>query len=86
MGGEEIQEKWVIEMKAGEFLFSREVNGIVDESYVPVNRAKAAVFAAAVIQGFEPPRVITLADRGFQSQQDPLSREGLAPTEVDSDE
>lgn len=53
------QEKWVIEVDNGGFLFSREVNGRVKENYAPVGREKATVFAVAIIQGFEPPRLFT---------------------------
>lgn len=59
------QERWVIEIHGDRFLFSREINGCTEESYGPVNGEKAAVFVAAIIQGFEPPRLLTPADRGF---------------------
>lgn len=64
------KERWVIFVDNDSFLFSREVNGRIDEAYAPVNREKAAVFAAAIIQGFEPPRLLTpmsLMNRGSQS-------------------
>ncbi|WP_368750314.1 hypothetical protein [Klebsiella aerogenes] len=60
------EEKWTISILGDRFTFNREVNGRTEESYAPVNREKATVFVAAIVQGFEPPRLITLADQGFQ--------------------
>ncbi|ELH8364631.1 hypothetical protein Q6W85_004287 [Salmonella enterica] len=64
------KEKWVIFVDNDSFLFSREVNERTEEIYAPVNREKATMFAVAIIQGFEPPRLLTqmsLMDRGSQS-------------------
>ncbi len=57
------QEKWVIEISDGRYTFSREVNGVVDEVYAPVCKKKAAVFASAIIQGFQPPRGLQSRDK-----------------------
>ncbi len=70
------QEKWVINVDNGSFLFSREVNGCIKETYAPVNREKATVFAVAIIQGFEPPRLLTpmsSTNRDSQSLQGHLN-------------
>ncbi|EHQ1843219.1 hypothetical protein JYZ08_004387 [Salmonella enterica subsp. enterica serovar Saintpaul] len=64
------KEKWVIFVDNDSFLFSREVNERTEEIYTPVNREKATMFAVAIIQGFEPPRLLTqmsLMVRGSQS-------------------
>ena len=65
------QERWVIDFKGDAFFFTREINNRTEESYAPVSREKAAVFVAAIVQGFEPPRLITLADQGFQPPPTP---------------
>ncbi|SUF50770.1 Uncharacterised protein [Salmonella enterica] len=64
------RERWIFTIENDRYLLVREVNGVAEESYAPVNRAKAAVFAAAIIQGFEPPRLVTQADQGSRSLQD----------------
>ncbi|HHR5901443.1 TPA: hypothetical protein ACS7XC_002360 [Providencia alcalifaciens] len=64
---ESITTTWTIEIKNDLFFFKRAINGRIDETYAPVRRDKAAIFAAAIIQGYEPPKLLTLADRGFQS-------------------
>lgn len=60
---------WTVDIQNGHFLFSRAINGRIDETYAPVSKEKAAIFATAIIQGYEPPKLLTLADEGFQSSQ-----------------
>lgn len=50
------KEIWKIEITGSQYVFSKEVNGRSDESYAPVGKEKAAVFAVSIIQGFQPPR------------------------------
>lgn len=69
MGNKVSQERWIIEVKNDRFSFAREINGRIEDSYAPVNKDKAAVFAAAIIQGLEPPRLLTPAERDFQLSQ-----------------
>ncbi|KLF03342.1 hypothetical protein YA24_09000 [Klebsiella aerogenes] len=57
------QEKWVIEISGGRYMFTRELNGVVDETYSPVSKEKAAVFASAIIHGFQPPRDLRSLDK-----------------------
>ncbi|EAW0247703.1 hypothetical protein ABVL59_002533 [Salmonella enterica] len=64
------QERWIIDIQGGLFFFTREINGQVRDSYAPVKKEKAAVFAAAITQGIEPPRLVTQADQGSRSPQD----------------
>ena len=56
--------RWMIDedVKDGTFHFRREVDGRVDESYRTYNRQEAAVVAAAIIQGLEPPRDLRCRD------------------------
>jgi len=56
--------RWVIneDVKEGIFHFHREWDGRVDESYRAYNRQEAAVVAAAIIQGLEPPRDLRCRD------------------------
>lgn len=56
------KENWNIEISGDRFVFTRIVKGRVDESYAPVDQAKASVFAASIIQGFQPPRVLQNSD------------------------
>lgn len=62
-------ERWIIDIREDGFMFKREIYGRTEESYAPVSREKAAIFAAAIIQGFEPPRLLTPTVQGSQSQQ-----------------
>lgn len=57
------QERWVIEISDGRYAFTKEINGSIDESYAPVCKAKVAVFASAIIQGFQPPRDLRSCDK-----------------------
>lgn len=57
------KERWVIEITEGRYTFLKEINGSVDENYAPVCKAQAAVFAAAIIQGFQPPRDLRSCDK-----------------------
>ncbi|HBC1013107.1 TPA: hypothetical protein IGZ65_004825 [Escherichia coli] len=60
------QERWTIDFIEGDrFLFRRELNGERNESYRIVERDVAAVYAAAIINGFEPPRILKEKDSRF---------------------
>lgn len=49
---------WVVEVGPGGVSFVRWENGMQVEAYALAPPDKAAVFAAAVSQGFEPPRAL----------------------------
>lgn len=53
-------EKWEIEISEDKttFVFTRYIDGKVDEAYSPVKADKAAIYCAAVIHGYEPPRIL----------------------------
>jgi hypothetical protein len=61
-----IKEEWRIEIFVHEnepekelFSFRRYVNGNPIESYPPVSKIEAILYASSVISGFEPPRKLT---------------------------
>ncbi|WP_338803589.1 hypothetical protein WDV76_02920 [Xenorhabdus griffiniae] len=54
---------WIIQLGAENVLFSRVINGRIDESYVSVNRQKANVYAAAILNDLEPPRHLQKSDK-----------------------
>lgn len=55
---------WVIDLSNPDAIhFTRWVGGQRHESYGRVSRAEAAVFAAAISQGFEPPRALCHQDK-----------------------
>jgi hypothetical protein len=56
-------EEWRIRINHDRFRFQRYVNGTVDESYREVGSGEATVWAAAIIQGFQPPRRLDDSDR-----------------------
>ncbi len=56
-------EEWRIRISGERYEFSRYVHERCDECYRPASAAEAAVWAAAIIQGFEPPRHLKEADR-----------------------
>lgn len=56
-------EKWIIEHKGERFVFKRMVNDTVIEIYTPVSQAVAGIYAAAIVQGFQPPRCLTYLDK-----------------------
>lgn len=68
--------KWEIhQCDGGGFSFTRTVDGKLDEVYLPQTTELAAVYAIAVIHGFQPPRGLirqdipfdqTLSDSNFQ--------------------
>jgi hypothetical protein len=58
----QISEEWRIRIDGDRIWFQRLINGKMNESYRPASRAEAAVWASAVIQGFEPPRVLRHCD------------------------
>lgn len=49
-------EKWEIAIAGDRVSFRRIHNGVVTESYAPAALDIASLYAAAIIQGFEPPR------------------------------
>lgn len=56
-------EKWVMEKKGELFVFTRMVNDKAIESYAPVSQAVAGIYAAAIVQGFQPPRCLIYLDK-----------------------
>jgi hypothetical protein len=62
-------EMWTISIKDNLFTFVRKINGELQESYRPVEQDLAAIYAAAIIQGFEPPRQLKEKDGGFITHQ-----------------
>jgi len=48
--------RWIIDMTDSVFVFSREINGQIDESYRAVSADRAAIDAVAIINGYEPVR------------------------------
>lgn len=63
MGKQQRREVWAIEIDGDAFWFKRLIDGAVNESYRAVGISEASVWAVAVIQGFEPPRVLRESDR-----------------------
>ena len=53
---QENKESWTIEISEENFTFTRQLNGKTQESYAPVTRSKASIYASAIIHGFQPPR------------------------------
>ncbi|WP_170975525.1 hypothetical protein [Martelella alba] len=62
-------EVWTISMKENLFTFVRKINGELQEAYRPVEQDLAAIYAAAIIQGFEPPSQLKEKDGGFIAHQ-----------------
>lgn len=54
---------WVIRMGNDDVQFARVVNGSIDEDYAPVDNKKAGVYAAAILNGLEPPRHLQPSDK-----------------------
>lgn len=54
---------WIMQMDSDHVVFSRIVNGKVDESYVPVGHDKANVYAASILNGLQPPKHLYLSDK-----------------------
>ncbi|EMI7064832.1 MULTISPECIES: hypothetical protein [Providencia] len=54
---------WLMQMESNNVVFSRIVNGKVDESYVPVSYDKANVYAASILNGLQPPKHLYLSDK-----------------------
>lgn len=54
---------WLMQMDSDNVVFSRVVNGKVDESYVPVSYDKANVYAASILNGLQPPKHLYLSDK-----------------------
>ncbi|MEM8068601.1 hypothetical protein Q4R28_02150 [Morganella morganii] len=53
---------WLIQMDKDNVVFSRIINGDVDESYAPVNYDKANVYAASILNGLQPPKHLFQSD------------------------
>jgi hypothetical protein len=59
----ETKEKWVIEKTGEKFFFTRWLGDQVHESYAPVSQAVAGIYAAAIVQGFQPPHGLYYLDK-----------------------
>nr|WP_067285772.1 hypothetical protein [Marinobacterium profundum] len=67
MDNQEGTERWVMDfMPDGRVNFSRFVDGALEEKYRPATRAEATVWAAAIIQGYQPPASLRSQDRGWK--------------------
>jgi len=54
---------WIIDVNKNGVRFTRIHEGKAIENYGEVTLAKAAVYAAAIIQGFQPPRSLLNCDK-----------------------
>jgi hypothetical protein len=59
----EKKEKWVIEKSGEKVSFTRFLGEQVHESYAPVSQEVAGIYAAAIVQGFQPPRCLNYLDK-----------------------
>ncbi len=58
-----MNEHWTIKTDNKNMVtFTRKINEQPIESYAPVTKDMASVFAVAIIQGFEPPRNLVRLD------------------------
>lgn len=56
--------QWLLTIQSdGKVQFKRLCNGTVDESYRTATASEAPAWAAAVVSGFEPPRLLVPSDR-----------------------
>ncbi|MEX6285522.1 hypothetical protein AB6F89_02905 [Providencia hangzhouensis] len=60
---EKYPDAWVIQLGKNEVQFNRVIDGRIEESYAPVNYVKANVYAAAILNGLQPPRDLRLSDK-----------------------
>jgi hypothetical protein len=59
----EKKEKWVIEKTGEKYHFTRWLGDQVHESYAPVSQEVAGIYAAAIVQGFQPPHCLSYLDK-----------------------
>ncbi|WP_254439888.1 hypothetical protein [Shewanella sp. Arc9-LZ] len=59
----EKKEKWVIEKTGEKYHFTRWLGDQVHESYAPVSQEVAGIYAAAIVQGFQPPHCLYYLDK-----------------------
>lgn len=58
------KDSWLIQKtEHDKYIFIRLINGIINETYASVDKEKAAVFAASVILGFQPPQGLVCLDK-----------------------
>lgn len=62
-GGPRYPITWIIRMGDDDVQFARVVNGNITEDYAPVDNKKAGVYAAAILNGLEPPRHLQPSDK-----------------------
>ncbi|NAV73987.1 hypothetical protein FGF91_24360, partial [Salmonella sp. zj-f60] len=55
--------KWIVVVYEDRVCFERFGDGVNLESYAPVPPAKAAVYAAAIVNGLEPPKCLRPCDK-----------------------
>ncbi|EFM0017718.1 hypothetical protein DI17_003541 [Escherichia coli] len=55
--------KWIVVVYEDQVCFERFGDGITLEGYAPVPPAKAAVYAAAIVNGLEPPKYLRPCDK-----------------------
>lgn len=58
-----MNDKWEIRIDEDKFFFTRFSEAKLHECYAPVSKDKAAVYLAAIIHGFQPPRALARLDR-----------------------
>ncbi|MEI7125430.1 ClpX C4-type zinc finger protein [Pectobacterium versatile] len=55
--------KWIVVVYEGQVCFERFGDGVTLESYSPVTPAKAAIYATAIVNGFQPPASLHQCDK-----------------------
>ncbi|ROR60841.1 UNVERIFIED_ORG: hypothetical protein EC838_0132 [Providencia alcalifaciens] len=56
-------DQWLISIIGNKFEFKRTFNGKTLESYPPVERSKATLYATAIVNGLQPPRGLCPSDK-----------------------
>lgn len=59
----DVLSKWVVVVYEDQVHFERFEDGAMVENYAPVSPAKASVYAAAIVNGLQPPRDLRLCDK-----------------------
>ncbi len=61
------KEEWRIEVDSSDgdnrYHFKRYIKGVIHENYATVGRSMAMVYAASIINGFDPPKLLVTAER-----------------------
>lgn len=62
-GGPDVEWVMRLNVQTGALHCAKYVGGVRVEAYAPVGEGRAAIYAAAIIQGFEPPRGLVRQER-----------------------